>query len=42
MNVIRRLPEREKSPEKCCASKKVKGKYIDPVNIYIFSLFICI
>ncbi|KAG4085816.1 Metallo-hydrolase/oxidoreductase [Neocallimastix lanati (nom. inval.)] len=30
MNVIRRLPEREKSPEKCCASKKVKGKYIDP------------
>jgi len=30
MNVIRRLPAREKNPETCCASKKVNGKYVDP------------
>jgi len=30
MNVIRRLPEREKNQETCCASKKVKGKFVNP------------
>jgi len=35
MNYIRKLPERPKDPETCCASVK-KGKiYINPVRIYI-------
>jgi len=32
VNYIKKLPERQKDPETCCASVKEGGKYINPVG----------
>jgi len=40
MIYIKKLPDREKDPENCCASKKEDRRYVDPVNIKNKQLYI--
>ena len=34
MNYIKKLEERQKNPENCCASVKEGKKYINPVSVF--------